>query len=225
MDIEGLGIKVAELMVQTGLVKDVADVYSLSAESLLKLEDFAGKRAENLVAAIKASRGRPLGTVVTALGIRGVGETMAADLASAFGGLDALSQATAEELEEVEGVGPNTSAAIRDWFDRASNGRLLEKLRRAGVWPRAEAKRKARASQTLEGSTFVLTGTLPALSREEAKALILAHGGKVASSVGKKTSYLVVGESPGFKLDEARKLGVPEIDEAGLRKLVAGGRR
>jgi DNA ligase (NAD+) len=225
MDIERLGIKVAELMVQTGLVKDVADVYSLSAESLLDLEGFAEKRAENLVAAIEASRSRPLATVLTALGIRGVGETMALDLASAFGDLDALSKATAEELEKVEGVGPNTSAAVRDWFDRASNRRLLAKLRRAGVWPSAGAKRGPAAIQTLEGLFFVVTGTLRTLSREDVKSLIQAHGGKVASSVSRKTSYLVVGESPGSKLDEARKLGVPEVDEAGLRELIAGGHR
>jgi DNA ligase (NAD+) len=224
MDIEGLGIKVAELMVQTGLVKDVADVYSLSADSLLNLEGFAEKRAENLVAAIAASKGRPLATVLTALGIRGIGETIAADLASAFGDLDALSKATADELEEVEGVGPNTSAAVRDWFDRASNRRLLEKLRHAGVWPRAKARAVPRVAQTLEGWSFVVTGTLGGLSRDEAKALIQAHGGKVASLVSRRTSYLVVGESPGSKLEEARKLGVPEIDEAGLRKLIVGGR-
>jgi DNA ligase (NAD+) len=225
MDIEGLGIKVAELMVQTGLVKDVADVYSLSAESLLDLEGFAEKRAENLVAAIEASRSRPLATVLTGLGIRGVGETMAVDLASAFGDLDALAKATAEELEKMEGVGPNTSSAVRDWFDRASNRRLLEKLRRVGVWPRATSRSASRSAQTLEGLSFVVTGTLPTLNRENAKSLIQAHGGKVASSVSRKTSYLVVGESPGSKLDEARKLGVPEVDEAGLRKLIAGGGR
>jgi DNA ligase (NAD+) len=225
MDIEGLGIRVAELMVQGGLVKDLADVYSLSPDSLLKLEGFADKRAENLVASIQSSRERPLATVVTALGIRGVGETMAADLTSAFGDLDALSGASAEDLERVEGVGPSTSAAVRDWFDRPSNRRLLDKLRRAGVWPRAAAGASSRGAQTLQGLTFVVTGTLAGLSRDEAKALIQAHGGKVTSSVSRKTSYLVVGESPGSKLDEGRKLGVPGIDEAGLRRLIGGGRR
>ncbi len=225
MDIEGLGIKVAELLVQTGLVKDVADVYTLTAESLAALEGFAEKRAENLVAAIEASRSRPLATLLTALGIRGVGETMAADLAAAFGDLDALSRAGAEDLEGVPGVGPNTSAAVLDWFERASNRKLLQKLRRAGVWPRAESRTGPKVAQTLAGLTFVVTGTLAGLTRDEAKALILARGGKVSSSVSSKTSYLVVGESPGSKLDEARKHGVPQLDEAGLRALAARGRR
>ena len=185
------------------------------------MEGFAEKRAENLVAAIEASRSRPLATVLTALGIRGIGETMAADLAIAFGNLDALSKATTEELERVEGVGPNTSAAVRDWFDRASNRRLLEKLRQAGVWPRAVGKASSRGAQTLGGLTFVVTGALAGLSRDEAKSLIQAHGGKVVSAVSRKTSYLLVGESPGSKLDEARKLGVPEIDLEGLKRLVA----
>jgi DNA ligase (NAD+) len=225
MDIEGLGIKVAELMVQTGLVKDVADVYTLTAESLLALEGFAEKRAENLVAAIGASRARPLATLLTALGIRGVGETMAADLAAAFGDLDALSRAGAEDLEGVPGVGPNTSAAVLDWFERASNRKLLQKLRRAGVWPRAETGSGPKVTQTLAGLTFVVTGTLARMTRDEAKVLIQAHGGKVSSSVSSKTSYLVVGGSPGSKLDEARKHGVPQLDEAGLRALAARGRR
>ena len=225
MDIEGLGIKVAELVVEAGLVKDVADVYTLSLESLLSLEGFAEKRAENLVAAIRSSRSRSLATLLTALGIRGVGETMAGDLAVAFGDLDALARAGAEDLERVAGIGPNTSAAVRDWFERASNRKLLDKLRRAGVWPRAKAKVGPHVPPSLEGLTFVITGTLSGLSRDEAKALIQAHGGKVSSSVSRKTSYLVVGESPGSKLDEARDHGVAEIDEAGLRKLIAGGRR
>jgi DNA ligase (NAD+) len=225
MDIEGLGIKVAELLVQTGLVRDVADVYSLAPGALLALEGFAEKRAENLVAAIQASRSRPLATLLTALGIRGVGETMAGDLAAAFADLDALSRAGSEDLEGVPGVGPNTSTAVRDWFERASNRKLLQKLRRAGVWPRAKVGASPKVAQTLAGMSFVVTGTLAGLTRDGTKALIQAHGGKVASSVSSKTSYLVVGESPGSKLDEARKHAVPLLDEAGLRTLIARGRR
>ncbi len=122
-------------------------------------------------------------------------------------------------------MGPNTSAAVRDWFERASNRKLLQKLRRAGVWPQAEARTGPKLAQTLAGLTFVVTGTLAGLSRDGARALIQAHGGKVSSSVSSKTSYLVVGESPGSKLDEARKHGVAQIDEAGLRALATRGRR
>ena len=222
MDIEGLGIKVAEMLVQAGLVGDIADVFSLQPARLLELEGFAEKRVEKLLAAIDASRRRPLATLLTALGIRGVGETMANDLARAFGDLAALSRARAEELEKVEGVGPSTSAAVRDWFERESNRRLLEKLRRAGVWPKAEAPKAAPGSMTLAGLTFVITGTLPGVSREQAKARILEHGGKVASAVSGKTSYLLVGENPGSKVDEAKKLGVAPIDLDGLEKLIAG---
>jgi DNA ligase (NAD+) len=166
-----------------------------------------------------------MATLLTALGIRGVGETMAGDLAAAFGDLEALSRAGAQDLEGVPGVGPNTSAAVRDWFERGSNRKLLQKLRRAGVWPRAKARTGPKVPQTLAGFSFVVTGTLASLTRDEAKALIQAHGGKVASSVSNKTSYLVVGESPGSKLDEARKQGVPQLDEAGLRALATRGRR
>jgi len=223
MDIEGMGIKVAELLVAQGLVRDVADVYALRVNRLLELEGFAEKRAENLVAAIEASKARPLATLLTALGIRGIGETMAADLARAFGDLEALSRAKAEDLEQIEGVGPSTSAALRDWFDRPSNRKLLDKLRRAGVWPRAQGGARAVAAQTLAGLTFVITGTLAGISRDDAKALIQTHGGKVASGVSRKTNYLLVGEAPGSKLDEARRLGVPQVDVDGLKALTAGG--
>lgn len=224
MDIEGLGIKVAELLVQAGLVRDVADVYSLQPARVLELEGFAERRVEKLLAAIDASRRRPLATLLTALGIRGVGETMAADLARAFGDLEALSRARPEELEKVEGVGPSTSTAVRDWFERASNRKLLEKLRRAGVWPRAEAPKAGPGSQALAGLTFVITGTLAGVSREQARARIQEHGGKVASAVSGKTNYLLVGENPGSKVDEARRLGVAQIDLDGLDKLIAGRR-
>lgn len=222
MDIEGLGIKVAELMVAQGLVRDVADVYALDVKRLLELEGFAEKRAENLVATIEASKARPLATLLIALGIRGVGETLANDLARGFGDLEALSKATSEDLEAVEGVGPSTSAAVRDWFDRPSNRKLLDKLRRAGVWPQAEGGAGTAAAQTLAGLTFVITGTLAGMSRDDAKTMIQEHGGKVASAVSRKTSYLLLGEAPGSKHDDARRLGVPEIDLEGLKKLIAG---
>jgi DNA ligase (NAD+) len=219
MDIVGLGIKIVEQLVAEGFVRDIADLYSLTKEDLLKLEGFAEKKAENAILSIDASRSRPLARVINALGIHGVGEVGAADLANHFPDLDALSAATVEELQSVDGIGPNIAAGVAEWFARPANQVVLEKLRKAGVWPRVEQK-KPQGAQPLAGLSFVVTGTLPNLSREEAKTFIQTYGGKVVDSVSKKTSYLVLGENPGSKLDIARSLGVPTIDEEGLRKLV-----
>jgi DNA ligase (NAD+) len=222
MDIVGLGIKIVEQLVESGLVHDVADLYTLRKEDLLKLEGFAEKKADNLLAAIEASRRQPLARLITALGIRGVGEVMAADLARVYPDLEALSRATLDELQTIEGVGPNTAQAIVDWFARPANRQVIAKLRAAGVWPRAEAPAQPVGAQPLAGLTFVITGTLPTMSREEAKEYIQAHGGKVTDSVSKKTSYLVAGEAAGSKLAKARELGVPILDETGLRKMCEG---
>ncbi len=221
MDIAGLGIEIAVQLVEAGLVKDVADLYYLRKEQLLELEGFAEKKASNLIAAIDASRNRPLARLINALGIRGVGEVMAADLAHYYPDLEALSRATQEDLMRIEGVGPNTAQAIVDWFARPTNRQLLEKLRQAGVWPKSERGTQAgRGDQPLAGMTFVVTGTLPGFTREGVKEYIQSYGGKVTDSVSKKTSYVVAGEAPGSKLEKARSLGVPVLDEAGLRKLV-----
>jgi DNA ligase (NAD+) len=219
MDIVGLGIKIVEQLVAAGFVKDVADLYSLTKEQLLSLEGFADKKADNILESIQASRARSLSRLITALGIRGVGEVAAADLAEHFGNMEALSAASLEGLQQIEGIGPNIAQGIVDWFARPANQRILDKLRAAEVWPRQEATSKPAGPQPLEGLTFVVTGTLPSLSREEAKVFIQAHGGKVTDSVTRKTSYLVLGENPGSKLDKARQLNVPTLDEAGLRKL------
>jgi DNA ligase (NAD+) len=221
MDIVGLGIKIVEQLVEAGLIHNVADLYTLRTEQLLALEGFADKKANNLLDAIDLSRQRPLARLITALGIRGVGEVMAADLARSYSDPDLLSHASLEDLQSIEGVGPNIAQAIVDWFARPANQQLLEKLRRVGVWPQAVSTSQDREDQlSLAGLTFVITGTLPLFSREEAKAFIEANGGKVTDSVSKKTSYLVLGESPGSKLDKARALGVSILDEAGLRMLV-----
>lgn len=223
MDIVGLGIKIVEQLVDAGLVEDVADLYTLETDDLLALEGFAEKKAENLLAAIVASKKQPLARLLNALGIRGVGEVMAAELARHYGSLDALMQASAEELEQIEGVGPNIAAAIVDWFSRERNRRVLKKLRAAGVWPQEDASRAAAAAQTsrpLAGLTFVITGTLPGMSRAEAKALIQNHGGKVTGSVSRKTNYLLAGENPGSKLDKAQALGVPVITIETLQKWI-----
>jgi DNA ligase (NAD+) len=218
LDIEGFGEKVAALVVEAGLVKDVADIFTITHDQWLELPGFAEKKAENLLAAIEAAKARPLARLISALGIRGVGEVMAGDLAAHFGSLDALMKASAEDLQAVEGVGPNVSQAVVDWFARAGNKTVLRKLKKAGVWPAAE-KRRVAAGGIFSGKTFVITGTLPTWSREAAKAFIEARGGEVTDSVSKKTDYLVLGESPGSKLAKAQSLGVPIIDEAALRKL------
>lgn len=222
MDINGLGIRIVEQLVEAGLVRDVADLYFLQKEQLLALEGFAEKKAENLLQAIRASAAQPLHRLITALGIRGVGEVMAADLSRAYPDLEALSRASVAELQQIAGIGPNIAASIADWFSRPANRALLAKLKTAGVWPVASKQSSVTSHQSLSGLTFVVTGTLPTFTREGVKEFIEQHGGKVTDSVSKKTSYLVLGENPGSKLEKAQALGVPILDEQGLRKLAEG---
>lgn len=222
LDIAGLGIKIVEQLVAAGLVKDVADLYTLKRSDLLELEGFAEKKADNLLASIADSREKPLAKLLFALGIRGVGEVVAADLARRFGSLDALRQATQEELGRIEGIGPNISAAIVDWFGRQSNQNVLEKLHAAGMWPQAVSTTPA-GPQPLTGLSFVVTGTLVGFTRDGVKEFIQDLGGKVINSVSKKTDYVVAGEGPGSKLVKANELGVPVLDEAGLRQLAQRG--
>jgi DNA ligase (NAD+) len=220
MDIVGLGIKIVEQLVIAGLVRDVADIYSLKVEELLELEGFAAKKADNLLQAIETSKNQSLARLITALGIHGVGEVVAADLARYFRNLDALSRATLEDLQTIEGIGPNIAQGIVDWFARPANGHVLAKLRLAGVWPSEEAaQRGSGLEQAFENMTFVVTGTLAGFTRDEIKEYIEMRGGKSTDSVSKKTSYLVLGENPGSKLEKARALGVPIIDEHQLRRM------
>jgi DNA ligase (NAD+) len=221
MEITGLGIKIVEQLVSSELVKDAADLYTLKKEDLLKLEGFAEKKADNLLRSIETSKQQPLSRLVNALGIRGVGEVMAFDLTSVYYDLDQLGRASNSELQQIAGLGPNIAAAIVDWFARPANREVLGKLRAAGVWPVVKPKEvKAKAGAALDGLTFVVTGTLASYSREGIKELIQDHGGKVTDSVSKKTSYLVAGEAAGSKLDKARELGVPILDEDGLKKMI-----
>ncbi|MDD5371615.1 MAG: NAD-dependent DNA ligase LigA, partial [Anaerolineaceae bacterium] len=223
MDIEGMGIKIVEQLASAGLVKDVADLYCLTKEDLLELEGFAEKKADNLMASIESSRSQPLERVINALGIRGVGEVGAIELARRYHDLQSLSQATVEQLMLIEGVGPNIARGIVDWFARPANRQVLEKLRGFAVWPSSTPREAVDlGAQPLAGMNFVVTGTLPTLSREGVKALIQAHGGKVTDNVSKNTSYLVLGEAAGSKLEKARALGVRILDEAGLMRLVGG---
>lgn len=212
MDIEGLGEKVAQQLARHGLVRDVADIYSLTMEQLLALDGFGEKRAAALLASIDASKQRPVARLLIGLGIRRVGEVVAQALASHFGSVAALATATEDEIKAVAGVGPFTAAAVRDWFSRETNLRVVDKLSRAGVRMAEEAATGPRQGP-LSGKTVVVTGRLATLSRDEAKRAIVAAGGKVVDSVSKKTDFVVVGEDPGSKLERALALGVPTLDE------------
>lgn len=216
LDIEGLGERSVRQLLEQGLIHDEADLFFLAESDLLQLEGFAEKKARNLLNGIQAAKQRPLARLIAALGIRGVGSTVAEALAQHFHSIDRLAAASEQQLQEVEGLGPHTASAIVEWFANPRNRTLIEKLRRAGVRLEEEAIQSQRLSSRLQGLTFVLTGTLPTLKRNEAAALIEQHGGKVVDSVSKKTSYVVVGESPGSKLTKAQQLGIPLLDEAGL---------
>jgi DNA ligase (NAD+) len=219
MDIVGLGIKIVYKLIETRKVKDVADIYTLKRADILDAVT-PGKIADNLLASIEASKSRPLGRLITALGIRGVGEVSAADLASHFADLDALSKASADALQQIAGIGPSVAESVAEWFARPVNKSVVKKLKAAGVWPQGgQYSVVSKQSDKLAGLTFVITGTLPTFSRDDAKELIESHGGKVTDSVSKKTSYLVLGEAPGSKYEKAKSLGVKIIGEEELKKL------
>jgi DNA ligase (NAD+) len=217
MNIEGLGDALVTQLLERGLVRSIADLYSLTAEQLLSLERVGQKSADNLLEEIARSKNAGLARVLYGLGIRFVGERTAQLLADEFGSVEALMNATPEELERVNEVGPRVSEAIREFFDEKKNRDLVHKLEKAGLTFTAEKRKK---TSQLEGLTFVLTGTLPNLSREDAKARIESAGGRVSGSVSKKTNYVVAGEDAGSKLDKARELGVKVIDEAALENLL-----
>ncbi|MGD0878041.1 MAG: NAD-dependent DNA ligase LigA [Anaerolineales bacterium] len=230
MDITGLGIKIVEKLIETEAVRDVADIFTLTRADILNAvtrkdrkteKEPPGKLADNLLAAIQISRQQPLSRLLTALGVHGVGEVSAADLSRAFPSLDVLAKADADQLQMVNGIGPNIAEAIVDWFNNPRNMAVLEKLKAAGVWPVNQPSQTniPQSALPLFGLTFVVTGTLPTLSREGVKELIESHGGKVTDSVSRNTSYLVLGEAPGSKYEKAKALGVKVIREEELRKL------
>ncbi|HEX6270413.1 MAG TPA: NAD-dependent DNA ligase LigA [Anaerolineales bacterium] len=230
MDIVGLGIRIVGKLIETGKVRDVADIYTLARADILEAvtkkerkteKEPPGKIAENLLASIEASKSRPLARLITALGIHGVGEVSAGDLARHFTDLDALAKASADDLQQIAGFGPSIAESIADWFSNPVNKNVLKKLKAAGVWPKSAVGTKRASSEgKFSGLTFVITGTLPTFSREAAKDFIESNGGKVTDSVSKKTSYLVLGEAPGSKYEKAKSLGVRIIGEEELRKLV-----
>jgi DNA ligase (NAD+) len=219
MDVEGLGDKLVDQLVDGGLIRTLPELYTLGVAKLSALERMAEKSAANLVAALEKSKTTTLARFIYALGIRQVGEATAKDLARHFGSLDRVMDAPLDELLQVNDVGPIVAQSIRTFFDQPHNREVAEQLRAAGIhWPEHEA---ALGPQPLLGKTLVLTGTLPTLSRDEAKALVEAAGGKVAGSVSKKTDYVIAGEEAGSKLAKAQELGVPVLDEAGLHALLA----
>jgi len=217
MNIDGLGEAVVEQLLKRGMVKSIADLYTLTEEQLLSLERIGQKTGDALLHEIQKSKSVPLNRVLFGLGIRFVGERTAQLLAEKFGSMDALMVASPEELERLNEVGPRVAQATREFFDEAKNRELIEKLRAAGLTFTAEKRKK---SSQFEGMTFVLTGTLPNLSREDAKAKIEAAGGRVSGSVSRKTHYVVAGDEAGTKLDKARELRVKVIGEAELVKLL-----
>ena len=221
MDITGLGIKIVEQLVVNGLVNDVSDIYSLTQNQLLDLDGFAKKKADNLLEAINDSKNRKLDRLILALGIHGVGEVLASDLANNYYDLDKLANASISDLQKIEGVGPNIAQSIVDWFNRQTNRNVLEKLRQVELWPhKTSPVFQLKEKQRFSGMTFVITGTLSGYTRDELKNMIEENGGKVTDSISKITSYLLVGEQPGSKLDKARKLEIPLLDIQGLMKLI-----
>ncbi len=224
MDIEGLGDKLVDQLVDGGLAGTLPELYRLDVARLSALDRMGEKSAVNLVAGLDKSKRTTLPRFLYALGIRQVGEATARELARHFGRLDAVMDASEQDLMAVNDVGPVVARSIRTFFDQPHNREVVEHLRTGGiVWDEHEGRAASGAPQPLAGQTLVLTGTLPTLGRDEAKALIEAAGGKVAGSVSKKTHYVIAGEEAGAKLDKARALGVAVLDEDGLRALLAAG--
>jgi DNA ligase (NAD+) len=221
MRIEGLGDVLAIQMVEANLVKDVGDLYSLTLEQVSALPRMAKKSAMNLLAQIEASKSRDLASLVYALGIRHVGERTAGILANHFGSLEKLSNASAEELDDIPEIGLTVAQSVRDWFDDDGNRKLCDRLRVAGVKTELEKKRGAAVDERFSGKQFVLTGKMENFTRDEARGLIESRGGRVNSSVSKKTDFVVAGEDAGSKLDKATELGVTVIGEEEFKKMIA----
>ena len=221
MDVESFGFKQAELFVEKGFIRDLADVYYLPWDQILALEGYGEKRVENLRAGVEASKERPVARLLTGLGIRFVGSTVAELLMAHYHGLDELMQAAAEDLSQIDGIGPRIAQSVVDFFALEPNRALVRKLAAAGVRIAEDARSadSAPEAQPFTGRTFVVTGTLPTFSRTEASAFIEERGGKVTGSVSGKTDYVVAGENPGSKLDKAQQLGVTILSEEQLRSL------
>jgi DNA ligase (NAD+) len=220
MRIEGLGESLAEQLVEKKLVHDAGDLYSLTLADVASLERMAEKSASNLLGQIEASKSRDLSNLIYALAIRHVGERTAGILARQFGSLERLSEASVEQLDDIHEIGVTVAQSVRDWFDDAGNLKLCERLREAGVRTEIESDQSTVVDDSFAGKQFVLTGKLETLSRDEARALIESRGGRVTSSVSKKTDYVVAGDDAGSKLDKAESLGLNVIDEKRLKELL-----
>lgn len=218
LNIDGLGEAVVELLVKNGLVKTWADLYDLSADQIATLERMGEKSANNLIQAIEASKKMPFEKVVFALGIRHVGETVARDLARHFENMDALRNANAAAIEAVPGMGGKIATTVEAFFKSSTNNMLVDLLVSAGLSMSVEKKSTIQSAAT--GKTFVLTGTLPTLTRQQAEALIEAHGGQTAGSVSKKTDFVLAGDAAGSKLDKAKSLGIPVLDESAFLSMI-----
>jgi DNA ligase (NAD+) len=217
MDIEHLGEAVIAQLVDRGMVRDFADLYSLTVDELAGLERLADKSARNLVKAIEASKTRGLSRLLSGLGIRMVGERAAQLLAARFGSMERLQAATEDDLNEIHGIGPQIAQSVARFFAEPRNQKIIERLGRAGVMMKQEGMLEG--PRPLDGKTLVLTGGLRSLTRDQAKDLIMRLGGRVSGSVSKKTDYVVVGEDAGSKADDAKRLGIPALDEDEFLKL------
>ncbi len=222
MRIEGLGDVLAIQLVEANLVKDVGDLYDLTLEQVAGLPRMAKKSATNLVEQIEASKSRDLTNLIYALGIRHVGERTAGILAQHFRSLVALANATTEELDEIPEIGLTVAESVRDWFDDEGNRKLCDRLRAAGVRTELEKQRGVQLDERFAGKQFVLTGKMEGYTRDEARELIEARGGRVNSSVSKKTDFVIAGEDAGSKLDKATALGINVIDEVGFERMIKG---
>jgi DNA ligase (NAD+) len=220
-DIDGVGEQLMRRLWQLELVRSLPDLYRLTKEQLLELEGFQEKSATNVISAIEGSKRTPFSRVLLGLNIPDVGWVTAQNLARHFGSIDRIAEAAPEQIQEVDGIGPERAEAIAEWFSDRENMRLIGELRKVGL--RLEAGPEERPVEgPLTGSTYVITGTLEGLSRDEARKALEAEGAKVGDSVSKKTTGVIVGESPGSKLAKAEQLGVPVLDEVALEKLLRG---
>ncbi len=220
MDIDGLGPKVAEQLINAGLVRDLPDIYALTMDDLVSMERFGEKSARNLLDAIEKSKDTTMARFLYALGIRHLGEVSAQTLARHFGSIEAIAEATPSAISSIHGMGEELAASVVDWFRDERNRITLRRLLDAGIKFRDQAV--SHGKQPLTGVSFVFTGTLPTLKRSQAREMVQEAGGKVMSAVSRNTGYVVAGENPGSKLDKAQKLGIPVIDEEKFLEMVSG---